>query len=71
MEVIPLALTSLRVIDPRERQLPRVEALFGLGDAVALRFEKTGKVARFTIATSRQIAGTGMISSCRRAAPGP
>jgi hypothetical protein len=57
MTVVPLPLAPFRVIDPGESQLLRIEALFGLGDAVALRLEQPGEVARFGIAASHQVAG--------------
>jgi hypothetical protein len=57
MTVISLTLTPFRVIDPRESELLRIEALFGLGYAVALRFKQPSEVAGFGIAASHQVAG--------------
>src|SRR5262249_54089108 len=57
MAMIPLALPPFRVINPRQRSLPRIKALFSLCDAVALRFEQPGKVARLAIAASHQVTG--------------
>ena len=42
--------------DPGESQLLWVKALFGLGYAVALRFEQPGEVARLAFAASHQVA---------------
>ena len=57
MAMVPLPLPPFRIIDPRQRSLPRIKPLFSLSDAVALGFEQPGEVARFAIAAPHQVKG--------------